>query len=164
MNKIIYKRFQLLLVLVTVFVLFASLYFQYYKGLHPCPLCIMQRVMVFILLGLLGLSLNTLRRAHVICFLQTLISCAGLYFAGRQMWLQSLPTGEAPACMPSLDVLIHYFPWTDVARALLWGAGDCAEVTWTMLGVSMAGWAAAYFFFMLVMSLYLFFRTRTLQS
>ncbi len=164
MNKLIYKRIQLFLVLVTVFVLFASLYFQYYRGLHPCPLCIMQRLSVFILLGLLGLSLNTLRKAHFVCFLQIFVSCAGLYFAGRQLWLQSLPAGKAPACMPGLDVLIRYFPWTDVLRALFWGAGDCAEVVWSMLGVSMAGWSALYFLFMLVMSFYLFIRTRTLES
>ncbi|CEG55802.1 disulfide bond formation protein B [Legionella fallonii] len=164
MNKLTYKRIQLFLVFATVFVLFASLYFQYYLGLHPCPLCIMQRLCVFLLLGVLGLSLNTLRKAHFVCLLQILISCAGLYFAARQLWLQSLPAGKAPACMPGLDVLIRYFPWTDVARALFLGAGDCAEVVWSMFGVSMAGWSALYFLFMAVMSLFLFIRTRTLYS
>lgn len=164
MTKISYKRVQLLLVLVTVVVLFASLYFQYYLGLHPCPLCIMQRLCVFILLALLGVSLNTLKKAHVICLIQIIISLAGLFFSIRQLWLQSLPAGQAPACMPGLDVLIRYFPWQETVRALFWGAGDCAEVNWAFGGISMPGWAALYFIFMTLMSLFLYVRTRTLTS
>ncbi|MCL9685853.1 disulfide bond formation protein B [Legionella maioricensis] len=161
MKKLTYKKIQLVLVLVTFFVLFASFYFQYFLGLRPCPLCIMQRLCVFLLLGLLGLSLGTLKKAHFVCLTQVVISCAGLFFSLRQLWLQSLPAGKAPACMPDLDVLIRYFPWQTVARALFWGAGDCAEVTWTMAGISMPGWTALYFLFMALTGLLLYFLTRT---
>lgn len=164
MNKLAYKKIQRFLALITFLVLFASFYFQYILGLQPCPLCLMQRVCVFILLGLLGLSLGTLRKAHLICFIQIVISCAGLFFALRQLWLQSLPAGNAPACMPGLDILIRFFPWQTVARSLLWGSGDCAEVIWSMWGISMPGWAALYFCFMTGMSLLLYIRTRTLIS
>ena len=164
MTKLTYKKIQFFLVLVTFLVLLTSLYFQYFLGLHPCPLCIMQRVCVFLLLGIMGLSLGTLRKAHVICLVQIVISCAGLVFALRQLWLQSLPAGQAPACMPGLDILIRYFPWQTVARSLLWGSGDCAEVTWSLWGISMPGWAAFYFLFMALMSLLLYIRTRTLFS
>jgi disulfide bond formation protein DsbB len=93
--------------------------------------------------------------------LQCFFACAGLFFALRQLWLQSLPAGTAPACMPGLDILIRYFPWQDVAHALLWGSGDCAESTWNFLGISMAGWSAVYFSFMALSTLYLYFRTQT---
>lgn len=162
MTKLNYRRIQRLLVLITFFVLFASLYAQYFLGLHPCPLCLMQRICVFILLGLMGLTLGTLKKAHLISLIQFIIACAGLFFALRQLWLQSLPPGSAPACMPGLDVLIRYFPWQSVAKALFWGTGDCAEVSWSMWGISMPGWAALYFIFMAVISLFLYFRTRTL--
>ncbi|BCA96838.1 disulfide bond formation protein B 1 [Legionella antarctica] len=163
MRKITFKKIQLFLVLVTFIVLFASFYFEYFLGLRPCPLCIMQRVCVFLLLGLMGLSLGTLKKAHLICLIQVVISCTGLFFSLRQLWLQSLPAGKAPACMPDLDVLIRYFPWQTVARALFWGAGDCAEVTWSMAGISMPGWVALYFLFMALTGLVLYFRTRTLN-
>lgn len=162
MDKLTYIKIQRLLVLVTFFVLFASFYFQYFLGLHPCPLCMMQRVCVFLLLGLLGFSLGTLKKAHWICFTQIVISCAGLFFSLRQLWLQSLPAGKAPACMPDLNILIHYFPWQTVAKALFLGAGDCAEVTWSMGGIAMPGWAALYFLFMALTGLFLYFRTRSL--
>jgi disulfide bond formation protein DsbB len=109
----------------------------------------------------MGLSLVTLRRARIISLLQVIVACAGLFFALRQLWLQSLPPGAAPACMPGLDILINYFPWQDVARALLWGTGDCAEATWSFLNISMAGWSALYFLFMAITGIYLYIRTRT---
>lgn len=160
MKKTTYKSMQLFLVLITIIVFFASLYFQYFLGLQPCPLCIMQRFCVFLLLCLMGLSLGTLKKAHLISLLQVIISCAGLFFCVRQLWLQSLPADQAPACMPGLDVLLHYFPWQDAVKALLWGSGDCAEKTWGMLGVSMPGWAAMYFLFMAISGLFLFYSTR----
>ena len=161
MTKIQYRRVQYLLVLITVFVLFFSLYSQYVLGLQPCPLCLMQRICVFVLLGLMGFTLGTLKRARILSLLQCFIACAGIFFALRQLWLQSLPAGAAPACMPGLDILIKYFPWQEVARALLWGSGDCAEATWSFLGISMAGWSACYFIFMALSTLYLYFRTET---
>lgn len=161
MTKLQYRRVQYFLVLISVFVLFFSLYSQYVLGLQPCPLCLMQRICVFILLGLMGFTLGTLKRARILSLLQCFFACAGLFFALRQLWLQSLPAGTAPACMPGLDILIRYFPWQDVAHALLWGSGDCAESTWNFLGISMAGWSAVYFLFMVLSTLYLYFRTQT---
>ena len=133
MIKRTYRKIQTLLSLITLFVLFASFYFQYFLGLQPCPLCLMQVV----------------------------ISCAGLFFSIRQLWLQSLPAGKVPACMPGLDVLIHYFPWQTVARSLFWGTGDCAQISWHMLGISMPGWSALYFLFMALTGLFLVRSTRT---
>jgi disulfide bond formation protein DsbB len=161
MTKLTYRKLQYFLALTTLFVLFASLYFQYILGLQPCPLCLMQRICVFLLMGLMGLSLGTLKKAHLVSLWQIIIASAGLYFSLRHLWLQSLPEGSAPACMPGLDVLIQYFPWQDVAKALFWGAGDCAESTWSMFGISMPGWSAFYFLLMALTGLFLYFRTRT---
>lgn len=160
MNKINFKQIQFFLVCITVLVITASFYFQYVLGLHPCPLCFMQRLCVFVLLVLLGLSLTTIKKAHIICSVQIIIACLGLYFSLRQLWLQSLPLGTAPACMPGMDTLIRYFPWQTVMRAFLWGSTDCAEVNWRMLGITMPGWSALYFLFVILISMYLFIRTR----
>lgn len=160
MKKITYRKIQTFNATLTLLVLFASFYFQYVVGLVPCPLCVMQRICVFLLLAVMGLSFRTLKKAHIINLLQIIIACAGLFFALRQLWLQSLPVGEAPACMPGLDVLIRYFPWQTVVKTLLWGSGDCAEVNWSMLGISMPGWCAIYFLFMALMGCFLFWHTR----
>ena len=160
MTKPTYKAIQFFLSLLTLAVLFASLYFQYVAKMQPCPLCLMQRFCLFLLLGLMGLGLGSLKRAHWISFAQVLIASAGLYFTLRQLWLQSLSPSEAPTCLPGLDILIKYFPWQTVARSLFWGSGDCAEATQAIFGMSMPGWAAVYFFIMLITGLYLFIATR----
>ena len=162
MTRTAYRTIQILLTLITLAVLIASFYFQYVKGLQPCPLCLMQRFCIFMLLmfGLMGLTLSTLKRARLVAVLQIVFAVAGVFFASRQLWLQSLPAGQTPACMPGLDVLIHYFPWQDVLRALVWGAGDCAEINWQWLGLSMPGWSLLYFLFMLVISALLFLRLK----
>ncbi len=112
-------------------------------------------------MALLSLGLGTLKKAHIVSFMQIVIAGAGLFFAARQLWLQSLPAGQVPACMPGLDIMIHYFPWQTVAKALFWGAGDCAEVTWSMFGITMAGWSALYFLFMVLVGVFLFVRTKS---
>ena len=164
MTKITYKKILTFNAIITLLVLFASFYFQYAMGLMPCPLCIMQRVCVFLLLGAMGLSFRTLKRAHIICLLQIIFASAGLFFALRQLWLQSLPPTHVPACLPGLDILVRYFPWKTIFQTLFWGSGDCAEVHWRFLGISMPGWTAMYFSFMLVMGCFLFYHTRLLAT
>lgn len=166
MTKRNYRLLQALLLLATVFILTAAYYFQLVKGLSPCPLCIMQRVCAFILgmFCLMGLLLQTMKRARHVAGLQMFFSLAGLFFAGRQLWLQSLPAEQVPACMPGLDILVKYFPLKDVIHALFWGAGDCAEVSWQWLGISMPGWSALYFIGMFLVSALLFFSSRVFSS
>lgn len=147
MNNDLYRLWQFFLFTVTLCVLFASFYFQFVKDLQPCPLCIMQRICVIAALSLfiLGAILGRRRGTGTLIILQIIIAVAGLYFASRQLWLQSLPPDELPACLPGLDVLIRYFPWQDVLHALIWGAADCGEVHWQWLGLTMPAWCAIYF-------------------
>lgn len=164
MKKWTYFRTQRLMLLLTLFTLGASFYLQYITGLMPCPLCLMQRgcALLFALMCLFGVRVPSLVRSRAIVILQLFFALSGLFFASRQLWLQSLPPGQAPACLPGLDTLIRYFPWTDVARALFWGSGECSEVTWRFFGFSMPAWAALFFFLLSLGSgLLLFFLKST---
>lgn len=162
MSKFAYRRWQILLTLLSLFVLASSIYFQYVKGLQPCPLCLMQRLCVLLLFMFcfIGVAVQSLRGGKIVAWLQFVAAAGGLFFAGRQLWLQSLPAGQTPACMPGLDILIHYFPWQDVLRTLLWGTGECADNSWQWLGLSMPAWSALYFLFLLLASLALFWCLR----
>ncbi|WP_133130855.1 disulfide bond formation protein B [Legionella yabuuchiae] len=159
MTKRIYRVSQSFLFLLTFFIVFMSFYFQYVEGMIPCPLCIMQRfcAMALGIFCLMGMSLSTLKRARLVAVFQMIFSLAGIYFASRQVWLQSLPQDMTPACMPGLDVMLKYFPWKDIAHALFFGAGDCAEQHWHWLGLSMAMWTLFYFMFMCLASVLVFF-------
>lgn len=142
-----YRLGQSILFVISLFVLAASIYFQFVKKLEPCPLCLMQRVCVIIALGLCmaGLFCKTTSARRRVLIFQLLISLAGIYFAGRQLWLQTLPADQLPACLPGMNVLLQYFPWKDILQAMFLGAADCGEVTWQWLGLSMPAWSALYF-------------------
>ncbi|MDP1603110.1 MAG: disulfide bond formation protein B [Legionella sp.] len=147
MIKDTYRLWQFFLFIISFSVFYASLYFQFVQDLQPCPLCLMQRGCVFVavITSLIGVFMGRRRGGNVLLIMQMIIAVAGLYFATRQIWLQSLPADQMPACLPGFEVLIRYFPWRDILYALVWGAADCGEVTWQWLGLSMPAWAALYF-------------------
>jgi disulfide bond formation protein DsbB len=86
---------------------------------------------------------------------------AGLGVAGRQLWLQSLPPDQVPACGPSVDYMLEVLPWLDVLKTALKGTGDCAEVVWRFLGLSIPGWTAIFFALLVATGLFLLFRRRS---
>ena len=160
MSKRAYRYTQSLLLFSAIVVVALTFYFEYAKGLEPCPLCLMQRLSAFLFgtFCLMGMTLGTLRRARSVAVLQLFFAGFGLFFATRQMWLQSLPADQAPMCMPGLDVLMRYFSWDVVLKALFWGTADCGEVTWRWLGLSMPTWSALYFLAVLIASGLIFWR------
>lgn len=158
------KKIHYLLLFTTLFAFLSSLYMQYVMQLMPCPLCLMQRLCVFLLLMVLAFNLRTFKKGLPGYIGAFLISVAGLFFALRQVWLQSLPENEVPACMPGLDILIRYFPWQAVLKSLVWGTGDCAEKIWNLWHISLAGWSALYFLLIGGTSLILWFSTRYVKS
>ena len=147
MKTIAQKTLMRFIISISLIVIGTSFYLQYLRGMEPCPLCLMQRLcVIFILiLGILNLAIPKLIRNKKIVISQLFFGIIGFYFAARQLWLVSLPHDQIPACVPGLTILIHYFPWKDVAHALFWGSGDCTEITWSWLGISLPMWAAIYF-------------------
>lgn len=141
-----------------------ALYSQYYGGLMPCPLCTFQRG-AFILLGAVFL-LGALhapkgqggRRAYGL--LALLAAGLGMVVAGRHVWLQHLPADQVPACGPDLSFMMEAFPLADVLRKVFTGSGECAEVDWTFLGLSMPEWSLAWFAGLALLALYAGFRRR----
>jgi len=125
-----------------------ALYAQHGLGLEPCPLCIFQRVAV-LALGILFL----LAAAHgpagvgrrIYGGLLALAAAAGAGVAGRHVWLQNLPPDQVPACGPGLDFMLQSFGLGEVLRMALSGSGECADVDWSLLGLSMPAWVLICF-------------------
>src|SRR3984957_19435497 len=118
-------------------------YAQAVLHLDPCPLCIFQRVGVAALgvVFLLAAVHQPRRRgAAVYGVLLLLAALATIGVAARHLWIQHLPEGAVPACGATLSYMLEILPITDVVRKVLSGSGECARVTWTMLGLSMPGW------------------------
>ena len=123
-------------------------FLQYYQGLEPCPLCIFQRL-AFMALGIVFLvaAVHNPRAwgARLYALLLLLAGAIGAALAGRQVWLQSLPPDQVPECGPGLNYMLDVFPLFEVIETVLRGSGDCAEVDWTFLSLSIAGWTLILF-------------------
>lgn len=144
------RTLNLLLAFVCHELLVAAYYFQYVEGLNPCPLCIIQRVVV-LALGLWLLLMAGVNAkpgggaSKLLNGVGVLISLLGVAAAGRQVWLQSLPPADIPACGPDLAYMMEAFTASEMFTELLRGSGDCAKVDWSLLGLSMGAWMLVFF-------------------
>jgi disulfide bond formation protein DsbB len=132
-----------------------ALYLQYVEGIEPCPLCMLQRICVVAMgvVFLIAVFHNPGRAgAGVYALLQLLFGGAGAAIAARQVWLQSLPKDQVPACGMGLDYMLETLPFTDVVRNVLEGSGECAEKGWEFLHLSIAGWTLVFFVAMVAAS------------
>jgi protein dithiol:quinone oxidoreductase len=132
-----------------------ALYLQYVEGLEPCPLCMLQRICVMAMgVVFLVATFHNPERvgAGVYALLQLLIGGAGAAIAARQVWLQSLPKDQVPACGMGLNYMLETLPFTDAMRQVLEGSGECAEKGWEFLHLSIAGWTLVFFVAMIVAS------------
>lgn len=139
-----------------IMLLLVGAYFQFVDGLEPCPLCISQRIailatgLVFLLAALHNPGQTGLR---IYAVLGVCTALAGAAISTRHLWLQSLPPEEVPECGPSLEYIYENFPLSETIRLMLNGTGDCAEVLWTFLGLSIPAWTLVAFLTLAAFSL-----------
>lgn len=142
-----------------------ALYMQYVMDLVPCALCITQRVFVIavgvvalIAWSMLMLSTPGSGRIRLLAGLGMLMAVIGGGFSSRHLWLQSLPEDLAPACGPSLSYLLDTVPFFEALQVLLRGDGNCAETSWSMLGITIPGWTLIAFIGLFLINAYIFYR------
>jgi disulfide bond formation protein DsbB len=118
-------------------------YAQFVMHLDPCPLCIFQRIGVFVL-GVVFLIAALHDPAplgrKVYAVLLALAASATVGVALRHLYIQSLPPDAVPACGASLDFMLKVFSLSEVLVKVLTGSGECAKVTWQFLGLAMPAW------------------------
>ncbi len=113
--------------------------------LHPCYLCIFQRLL-FMLLGVFGLLAATGFLEKVWGGVILLLSGIGISVSGYQTWLQLQPPGEVSCAggPPNLIEQLVYF-LSDNVPALFEVTGLCEEEELVILGLSLANWALVAF-------------------
>ena len=126
----------------------AALWLQHVEGLEPCPLCVLQRVAVMaigavMLAGAVHDPATVGRRIYGVAI--ALTALAGTALAGRHVWLQSLPPDQVPECGPGLEYMLNAFPLAEAIGIVLRGSGECAEVQWTFLSLSIPQWTLLMF-------------------
>jgi len=138
-----------------------ALYFQYVMELEPCPLCIVQRIS-FVLIG----ALCVVAFFHnpdgwgnkVYGIAGAILAAAGAAVAARHVWLQNLPPELVPECGPGLDYMLRVFPLGQVLGMVFRGSGECAEVAWQFMGLTIPGWTLVAYVVIAVIALYQAFR------
>ena len=136
-------------------------YLQYFQGQEPCPLCHMQRAFYYsiAIVFLVAAVHGTGTLAYAIIGLLLAVGGAGV--AARQVWLQHLPPEQVPACGPDLFYMLENFPLGRTIEKLFTGSGQCAEVKWRFLGLSIAEWSLACFLALALVALWISFRPRS---
>jgi disulfide bond formation protein DsbB len=120
-------------------------YLQYVQGLQPCPLCMIQRGFFYAVMALFALAALLGRGFLFHAVLIVLFAAGGAATAGRQVWLQSLPPDQVPACGPDLFFMLNNLPLMRTLQKVFHGSGECAVVDWKFLGLSLAGWSLVWF-------------------
>jgi disulfide bond formation protein DsbB len=128
-----------LAIMAVIAMLFARVYLEQVLGLPPCPLCMTQRVFVVLWGGiaLLAALHNPARLGRrIYATLCALAAVAGAAIAVRHVWIQHLPPDQVPACGPSLEYMLETLPFSETLSIVLMGDGNCADIQWTFLGLS----------------------------
>ena len=120
-----------------------ALYAQYVLLLDPCPLCVFQRIAT-ISLGIVFL-LAFLHNAgsvgsKVYAALIAITAGFGVGVAGWHVRLQNMPGDEVPSCGPGFEYIMDNFALFDALSLIFKGSGECADVVWRLLGLSMPSW------------------------
>ena len=136
-----------------------ALYLQHQLGEDPCALCIFQRGAVVALGSIFliaGLHNPGARGNRAYASLALVATLAGGGIAARHVWLQHLPKDQVPECGPGLSYLMETQPWLRVFQNVLQGSGECAEVGWTFLRLSIPEWTMICFVLFAIMVIFQF--------
>lgn len=116
-----------------------ALWIQTRYQLEPCPLCISQRI-VFMLLGLAFAATWVIRKRPWQLYwhaLQGVMAIAGIVIAARHWWLQAHKGQILVDCGVGFDYMFENFPLQKMFTLIFRGTGDCADIDWTFLGLSL---------------------------
>jgi protein dithiol:quinone oxidoreductase len=122
-------------------------YLQHIDGLLPCPLCVAQRV-IYWLLGLTALlaSLQNPRNIGRQLYggLMTIFALAGAVVAFRQSWLIRYPESFECGISPE-ERFLNALPIAEWWPGMFEANGDCADVDWEFLSLTIPDWSLVAF-------------------
>lgn len=125
-----------------------ALFLEHQYMLAVCPLCILQRIIFYALIPIfiLGAVVQPRRLlGKVYSGITFLLALAGTLLASRQVWLQYFAPPQKITCSASLERLLKVHPFLDAMKLAVLGSGECAEIDFTIMGLSLAVWSLLLF-------------------
>ena len=133
-NFFFYKLSLVLLVILVIL-----WYMMLVQKVHPCSLCILQQILIYILLfiSLIGAIWPAQKNYSAILIKLSIVifSIIGVIVAARQSWMQFFPEKYIGACQADLAMLYQNIPFMSFVKILIQGTPDCATNTDSLLGV-----------------------------
>ena len=153
------RTFQVVLV-ASICMIGVAFYMENFLQLEPCILCYMQRgaVIGFGVIAALGIIVNPkkLNSYRLFVLFILIFALIGASLAIRQLYLQSLPDELVPSCAPDMEYLFDNLPFLEILILAFTGDGNCSEVLWTFLGISIPGWVLIGLCFVIIYCLIIF--------
>ncbi len=129
-------------------ILISAYILEYGFDYIPCPLCLLQRYALWIVLILFSIGLvypgKNLSQLLLCCGLIS-FSGLGIILAARHLWLQHLPAGAIASCGADLARLLKFKPLLEVFNDVFMNAEECARTDFTFLGLALSGWSLLAF-------------------
>lgn len=131
-------------------------YLQHVENLLPCPLCVAQRVAFWLtgiiaLLAFLHKPKITGRRLYG--FLIAAFALTGAVIAGRHAWLIRYPESFECGISPE-EAFLNSLPIAEWWPGMFEANGDCANVDWKFLSLTLPDWSLIAFATLGVLAVY----------
>lgn len=129
----------LLIFIICAAVIAYAYYSQYYLDAIPCPLCIVQRL-VIAAIGLLALIFGIFSVSGILNKICSLIIAGvaifGISVAKRHLYLMNLPPDQQPlSCGMPLEIQFERLPFRSFLHYVLQGDAECGKVNWLVFGM-----------------------------
>tara|TARA_Y100001970_G_scaffold50887_1_gene64459 strand:+ start:6716 stop:7219 length:504 start_codon:yes stop_codon:yes gene_type:complete len=149
------RNLTLISILIIVFSLGVSFFYEYYYNFKPCVLCTLQRICFIVLLFFLILKKVLRIYKPLLNIFPMIFIFLGILLSGRQIFLQNNNSQgeESYLCSPILETSFNVDSINFYIEKIFSTKGSCAEVTSTLLGLSFASWSLMIFIFLLTFTL-----------
>ena len=148
-------------------VIYAISYYDIYKGIQACNLCILDRY-IFVAIGIIfSLSIWVKKKLLFLplIIVSFLLSCFGFIVSARHIWLQKTSENNqnndfANECSADFYYLFERFPLSSAFESIFSSRASCTEVVWSFLGLTIPTVAFIIFSILMLISIRIFFKTR----
>jgi protein dithiol:quinone oxidoreductase len=125
-----------------------AFYLQFFMNIQPCPLCVLERILFFIIAVTLLASVihnpsekgNKLYGAIIL-----MVAIAGMAASARHLWLQANPNPMGEICIPGFGYLFKTLPISEALKTFITGTASCSQAGWRFLGITIPGWTFIFF-------------------
>lgn len=154
------KNLFILITILSIFSLAIAYYAELFQHQKPCPLCLIQRIIIFTITIIASLSIFI--KIKVVNYFNSLLifvlSFLGIKIALKHYHIMHLPPDkQIYSCGLPLKVMFQTLPFNEFIQNILNGDTECTTITWTILGYSPPTMLIVFYLIVILILLFTFF-------